>query len=229
MATANRTVTGRPLALSRRLGPGATVPSVAVTAAATGSSAAVAARTSAQLARSRTGTAAAGSLSSASSTAAAAMAATVPRVVAPAATLVAPVIRMEPAGLAARWASPAPVPVTAAAQTPATLAGGQFYAGPTATDGPAVQPPDRVLGIAGVLELDEGKTGRVPGHPDIPQRTVIREGVLDFLLAGVVAQLPDVNLGIMRVARHLLRHFVVPTRVLKRFFHLLAESEMTAP
>lgn len=121
---------------------------------------------------------------------------------------------MEAATLAARRPTPATVPI-ASTKSASSLAGGQLDSGPSAADRPPVQPPNGVLGVAGILELDEGKTRRVPSDPDVPQRTVVRESVLDFLLAGVVAQLPDVNLGIMRVARHLLRHFVVPTRVLK--------------
>lgn len=52
VATADRTLAGRSIALRRRLGPGATVTGVTVTvpAAATGSPTAVAARTSAQFA-----------------------------------------------------------------------------------------------------------------------------------------------------------------------------------
>lgn len=145
--------------------------------------------------------------SASSATSSPPMAAAVPRVMAPAAALVAPIVRVEAATLAARGTSPATVTTTAisAAQTPATLAGGQLDARPAPTDRPAVQPPDGILRVARVLELDEGEARRVAGHPNVPQRTVIREGILDFLLASVVSQLPDVNLGIMRVARHLLR------------------------
>lgn len=156
------------------------------------------------------------------------MAAAVPRVMAPAAALVAPIVRVEAATLAARGTSPATVTTTAisAAQTPATLAGGQLDARPAPTDRPAVQPPDGILRVARVLELDEGEARRIAGHPNVPQRTVIREGILDFLLASVVSQLPDVNLGIMRVARHLLRHFVVPTTKKMNFFPLSSELQL---
>lgn len=147
---------------------------------------------------------------------------------APAAALVAPIVRVEAATLAARGTAPAAVTTTAisAAQSPATLAGGQLDARPAPADRPAVQPPDGILRVARVLELDEGETRRIAGHPNVPQRTVIREGILDFLLASVVSQLPDVNLGIMRVARHLLRHFVVPTTKKMNFFPLSSELQL---
>lgn len=155
------------------------------------------------------------------------MAAAVARVMAPAATLVAPVIRMEAATLAARRTAPATVPsAISATQSTATLAGGQLDARPAATDRTAVQPPHGILRIARVLELDEGETRRIAGHPNVPQWTVVREGILDFLLAGVVSQLPDVNLGIMRVTRHLLRHCVVPTTKKMKFFPLPSEHQL---
>ncbi len=46
----------------------------------------------------------------------------------------------------------------------------------------SVQVPDRVLGVAYVLEIDECKPGRVAGDPDAPQRSVVAKGGLQLFL-----------------------------------------------
>ena len=58
----------------------------------------------------------------------------------------------------------------------------------------AVESPDRVFGVPVILELDECKAGRVPGDPDIPQRTVLGEGVLNVVLARIVSEVTNVHL-----------------------------------
>ena len=58
----------------------------------------------------------------------------------------------------------------------------------------AVESPDRVFGVPVVLKLNKGKAGRVPGDPDVPQRTILGEGVLDVVLASVVSKVTNVHL-----------------------------------
>ena len=58
----------------------------------------------------------------------------------------------------------------------------------------AVKTSDRIFGVPVVLELYKGEAGRVPGDPHVPQRTIFGAGVLDVVLARVVAQVTDVNL-----------------------------------
>lgn len=90
-----------------------------------------------------------------------------------------------------------------AAARPATTPIGQLHARATTTYGTSVQGTDCVLRVPGILELDKGETWRVAGHPDAPQVTIVAEGVLQLLLAGVVAQLTHIDLGIARMTRHL--------------------------
>ena len=58
----------------------------------------------------------------------------------------------------------------------------------------AVQTPDRVFGVPVVLKFDKGEAGRVPGDPHVPQRTIFGAGVLQVVLARVVAEVTDVHL-----------------------------------
>lgn len=59
----------------------------------------------------------------------------------------------------------------------------------------SVQRTARVLGVPFVLELDEGKAGRVAGHPDVAQRTVLAEGTFDLVLRGRRTEVADVHLA----------------------------------
>lgn len=59
----------------------------------------------------------------------------------------------------------------------------------------SVQRAARVLGVPFVLELDEGETGRVAGHPDVAQRTVLAEGAFDLMLRGGRTEVADVHLA----------------------------------
>lgn len=129
---------------------------------------------------------------------------TVAGVVPTVAALVALVLWVEcPAtGTVSTATGSAPASSTAAAR-PATTPIGQLHARATTTDGTSVQGTDCVLRIPGILELDKGETWRIAGHPDAPQVTIVAEGVLQLLLAGVVAQLTHIDLGIARMTRHL--------------------------
>ena len=64
---------------------------------------------------------------------------------------------------------------------------------PHPADPGAVQAAHRVLGVPGVLELDEGEPWRVPGHPHVAERAVLGEGVLQLVLGRVVAKVADVD------------------------------------
>ena len=64
------------------------------------------------------------------------------------------------------------------------------------TDPGAVEAPNSILGISRVLKLDESKTWRIPGHPDVFQWSVLSEAVLQLILVGVVAEIADVHLAI---------------------------------
>lgn len=122
----------------------------------------------------------------------------VPGIVAPLAAVVAPVLRMERPGDAAGAAASRGAPVAARA-----LPVGELDPGAPAADGPTVQAPHGVLGVPGVLELDEREARRVPRHPDVLQRAVVREGILELLLRGAVAQVAHVDLAVGWIAGHL--------------------------
>lgn len=59
----------------------------------------------------------------------------------------------------------------------------------------SVQRAARVLGVPFVLELDEGETGRVTGHPHVAQGTVLAEGTFDLVLGRRRAEVADVHLA----------------------------------
>jgi len=77
----------------------------------------------------------------------------------------------------------------------AALAAGHLHAHTLPAKSGSVHAPHGVLGIPGILKLDEGETGRVPCDPDVLQGSVLGEGVLQLVLVGVVAHVADVNLA----------------------------------
>lgn len=98
------------------------------------------------------------------------------------ATLVAPVVRLESATFTAARRSTA----SATSTTASTTAGRELYPGAPAGNRTPIQPADRILRIARILKLDEGKAGRIAGNPHVPQRSIIPERFLDVLFASVV-------------------------------------------
>lgn len=120
------------------------------------------------------------------------------------AALIAAIVRIERSAtpLAARW--PSAAATTTSAESTAALPSGQLYPHAPTTHGPPIKATDRIFGVPGIIELHEGESRRVPGHPNIPQRAVVRECIFDFLLAGVVTELTNVNLGVVWIARHFL-------------------------
>ena len=73
------------------------------------------------------------------------------------------------------------------------------------TDPGAVEASHGVLSVSRVLKLDESKTWRIPGHPDVFQRSVLSEAVLQLILVGIVTEIADVHLAVyvpVTVARH---------------------------
>lgn len=98
--------------------------------------------------------------------------------------LPAPGSRAAPAVVIA-WAS-----VPGRRRTPVTgalLAIGQLHSHSGTAEGPSVQFSDGVCGIARVLELNERKTGRVPGHPHAPQGSVVAKRPLQFGFVPIVS------------------------------------------
>lgn len=98
--------------------------------------------------------------------------------------LPAPGSRAAPAVVIA-WAS-----VPGRRRTPVTgalLAIGQLHSHSGTAEGPSVQLSDGVCGIARVLELNERKTGRVPGHPHAPQGSVVAKRPLQFGFVPIVS------------------------------------------
>ena len=73
------------------------------------------------------------------------------------------------------------------------------------TDPGAVEAPDSIFGVSRVLKLDESKTWRIPGHPDVFQGSILSEAILQLILVGIVAEITDVYLAVnvpVTVARH---------------------------
>jgi len=60
----------------------------------------------------------------------------------------------------------------------------------------SIQVPHGILSIPRVLILDEGESGRVPGHPDILERSILVESGLELLFGGIVPQWPYVDLAL---------------------------------
>ena len=52
---------------------------------------------------------------------------------------------------------------------------------PAATNPRSIQASDRVIRVSGVLHLHEGEARRPPCHPDVPDGTVLGEGVLQVV------------------------------------------------
>ncbi len=81
------------------------------------------------------------------------------------------------------------------------------YGSSGSTNSGPVQSGARVLGVPLVLELDEGKSGRVSGHPNVSQLAVAIEGILQLVLGRVVSKVTDVDLAAQvpfAMVRHLL-------------------------
>ena len=73
------------------------------------------------------------------------------------------------------------------------------------TDPGAVEAPNSILGVSRVLKLDESKTWRIPGHPDVFQGSVFSEAILQLILVSIVAEITDVHFAVdvpVTVARH---------------------------
>ncbi len=60
----------------------------------------------------------------------------------------------------------------------------------------SVEVSDGVLGIPGVLVLDECESGGVPGDPDVFEGPVLVEGGLEVIFGCVVPEVPDVDLAL---------------------------------
>lgn len=85
--------------------------------------------------------------------------------------------------------------------------GGHLHSDSGSTNSRSIQRSDRIFGIALVLELNEGKTRWVPGHPDVPQGTVLSEGAFDFVLRSGRSQIADVDFALqvpLAIACHFL-------------------------
>lgn len=195
------------IAAHRTLGPGrflrrsgATALTLAVPV--TAATAAVALRARTQLARTRPWATAARSLA----TFALARLGAIPGIMTSSSTLVAAVIGVESsaATLSAAGRTTTSTATTAAAETATTLPGGQFHSDTATAHRATVKATDRVLCVPGVVELHESESRRIPSYPNIPQRTIVGESIFDFLLTGVVAELANINLGVVGIARHFL-------------------------
>lgn len=196
------------IAAHRTLGPGRLLRSPGAAALAlavpvTAATAAVALRARTQLARTRPWATAARSLA----TFALARLGAIPGIVTSSSTLVAAVIGVEPSAAtlsAAGRTTTSTTTTTAAAETATTLPGGQFHSDTATAHRATVKATDRVLCVPGVVELNKSESRRIPSYPNIPQRTIVRESIFDFLLTGIVAELANINLGVVGIARHFL-------------------------
>ena len=68
-------------------------------------------------------------------------------------------------------------------------------------DLPAVQGSHRVLGVVGILVLDERKAGRIAGNEDVPKLAIVRESPLDFFARSATGETTDVDLAVQGTSR----------------------------
>jgi len=71
-----------------------------------------------------------------------------------------------------------------------------FHADTGAGDPRSIQAAHGVLGIPRIIKLDKGEAGRIPGHPDIAQRSVLAERAFNVNFGRAFAQITDIHLAI---------------------------------
>jgi hypothetical protein len=67
---------------------------------------------------------------------------------------------------------------------------------PAATNSGSIQASDGVVRIPGILHLNEGEARGPPGHPDVPDGSILGECVLQVVSISIIPQSSDVNFAL---------------------------------